>query len=72
MAYAVFLMSSIASGALFALGARAMGVEHTGILAAIGIIGACLQMLVLILWYLHVTRPNQPVAPERIDPESGE
>jgi hypothetical protein len=53
--YAVFLFSAVVSGGLFALFARASGVDHTGILVAIAIIGGGLQMAMLIGWYLYHT-----------------
>ena len=68
MIYAVLLMSSIVTGGLFALAARAFGLEHGGALVAIAIIGAGLQMLALILWYLHATRPNVASGEVRLDP----
>lgn len=71
MAYAVFVISSVVTGALFALAARAMGLDHGGALFAIAVIGAGLQMLILISWYLHITRPNRPPPEARIDPEGG-
>ena len=70
MIYAVFLMSSIVTGGLFALAARAFGLEHGGALVAIAIIGAGLQMLALILWYLHATRPNAEPAKARLEPST--
>jgi hypothetical protein len=53
--YVVFVFSAVVSGALFALFARASGVEHAGILVAIAIIGGGLQMAMLIVWYLYHT-----------------
>lgn len=54
MIYAAFFASAAATAALFALAARVMfGIEHTGMLIAIGIIGAGLQMVVLLVWYMR-------------------
>ena len=54
MIYAAFFISALVTAALFALAARAMfGVEHTGILIALGIIGGGLQMIVLLVWYMR-------------------
>ena len=40
MIYAAFFASAVATAALFALAARVIfGIEHTGLLIAIGIIG---------------------------------
>ena len=70
MIYAVFLMSSIVTGGLFALAARALGLEHGGALVAVAIIGAGLQMLAMILWYLHATRQNADQAKARLEPSA--
>lgn len=52
----VALVSACVTGGLLALGALTLGVQHQGILAAIGVIGGGLQMLILIVWYLRSTR----------------
>lgn len=68
MVYFVFFLSSLATGTLFALAARLWGIDHNGILIGLAVIGAGLQMLALIGWYLYHTRPSQPLVPERVDP----
>lgn len=60
--YLVAIVASLVTGALFAFAARVSGVEHNGILVAVTIIGAGVQMLVLIGWYLHFTRAKPGVA----------
>ncbi len=59
--YFVFALACLTAGGLFALAARVMGVEHEGILVAVAVIGAGLQALVLLGWYLHFTRPRPQV-----------
>ena len=60
MIYVVAAISAVATGALFALAAALIaGIWHTGILLAIGVIGAALQVGALCLWYLYVTRPAE-------------
>ncbi len=58
MVYVFAVISAIVSGALFALAARVFGVEQVGILFAIGGIGGGLQLIFLITWFLHHTRPE--------------
>lgn len=71
MVYAVFLFSAVVSGGLFALFARASGVEHVGILVAIAIIGGGLQMAMLIGWYLyHTASAAKGVTPKQ-EPGAG-
>jgi hypothetical protein len=63
--YAAFFASALATAALFALAARIMfGIEHTGILAALGIIGGGLQMIILMLWYLRHMRAAAKSTPD--------
>lgn len=40
------------TGALFALVARTQGVDHPGLLLAIGVIAAGVQIIGLIVWFL--------------------
>jgi hypothetical protein len=55
--YAAFFASALVTAALFGLAARVMfGIEHTGLLIAIGIIGGGIQMIVLMVWYLRQMR----------------
>jgi hypothetical protein len=55
--YAVFIASALVTAGLFALAARMMfGIEHAGILVALGIIGAGLQTIAMLLWYLRFIR----------------
>lgn len=69
MIYLMFFLSAAVTGALFAFGARVQGIEHSGALFAIGIIGAGVQMLILIIWYLHHTRARDFTSSQRQDPE---
>jgi hypothetical protein len=55
MIITAFLASAAVTGFLLALFARTQGVDHNGILIALGIVGAGIQMAVLITWYLHHT-----------------
>jgi hypothetical protein len=58
--YAIALISAVFTGGLFALGSRLMlGIEHNGILAAIGVMGAGLQTIMLMAWYLFSTRSRE-------------
>jgi hypothetical protein len=68
LVYAVFVFSAVVSGGLFALFARASGVEHVGILVAIAIIGGGLQMAMLIGWYLHHTASAAKAAKSEQEP----
>ena len=63
MIHVIALLSSGVTGALFALAARVLGIEHTGVLVAIGIIGAGLQAILLIAWYLLHTRERKDAPP---------
>ena len=63
MVHAIALITSVVTGALFALGARLLGIEHTGILVAIGIIAAGLQAILVIGWYLLYTRQPREARP---------
>ena len=57
MIYVAFFASALVTAALFALAARVMfGIEHVGLLIAIGIIGGGIQMIVLMVWYLRQVR----------------
>lgn len=67
MAYILALMSAAATGSIFALGALALGIDHRGVLFAIAIIGAGLQTIALMLWYLHYTS-DRPVTPPVQEP----
>ena len=51
-----FIASAAVTGVLIAVLARTLGVEHMGILIAIGVIAGGIQMLVLMVSYLHHTR----------------
>lgn len=56
MVYLFAALSAVVTGSLFALGVRVVfGIEHAGILFAMGVIGGGLQTAALILWYLHHT-----------------
>jgi hypothetical protein len=68
--YVIGVIAAVVTGGLFALGSRLMlGIEHTGILAAIGVMGAGLQTIVLMAWYLFSTRPREsPVLAEPLAP----
>lgn len=59
MGYAIAVAASLLSGALYALAARILGVQHAGILAAIAVIGGGVQAIMLIVWYLLHTRPRR-------------
>jgi hypothetical protein len=69
MIYFVAFVSAIVTGALFSTAAYAMGIHHTGILIAIGIIGGGLQWIILISWYLYHTRRRARMA-ARTEPTS--
>jgi hypothetical protein len=57
--YVTAVISAVVTGGLFAMAARlTMGIEHTGILVAIGVMGAGLQTIMLMAWYLFHTRPR--------------
>jgi hypothetical protein len=64
MAYLVAFVSAAVSGALFALLARLAGIEHTGVLLAIAVIGGGLQLIFLIAWFLHHSRPDTDLPPQ--------
>ena len=64
MAYLVAFISAIASGAIFAIAARLLGVHGTAVLLGIAVIGGGLQLIFLIAWFLHHTRPDRPVPVE--------
>jgi hypothetical protein len=61
-----FFLSALATGLLFALGARTQGIDHDGVLFAIGVIGAGLQMVLIMVWYLRHTSEKAQRA--RIEP----
>ena len=63
MTYLVALVSAAVTGGLMALLFRLLtGIEHSGILLAVGIIGAGLQTTLLMLWYLRdINRPPRPM-----------
>jgi hypothetical protein len=63
--YVAAFASAIVTGALFALMARLVGVEHHRILIAITVIGGGLQLILLIVWFLYHTK-----AEARTDNES--
>jgi hypothetical protein len=68
MIYVVATLSALATGGLLALLFRVTtGIEHQGILFAIGILGGAIQWLLLIGWYLYHTRIKQ-APPERVEP----
>jgi hypothetical protein len=70
MVYFVAALSAVATGGLLALMVRVMaGIEHAGILFAVGILGGAIQWLVLMGWYLHHTRAK-PAPSERIEPDT--
>ena len=60
MTYFFAAVSAIVTAGLFAVAARVLGVEQNGILVAIGVIGAGLQLMFLVLWYLFHTRTGNP------------
>lgn len=51
MVIVLAILAAAITGGLFALMARTQGVDHTGILVAIAVIGGGLQMLALVVWY---------------------
>ncbi len=60
----LWLIAAIASfviGGLFAFAGRVLGIEEPTVLGALALIGAGIQALVLIGWYLHFTRPRPPL-----------
>ena len=70
-----FVASAAVTGALLALLARTQGIDHTGILVAIGIIGAGVQMGLTLAFYLRhtsaqVARRNAEPLPEMQEPNS--
>jgi hypothetical protein len=68
MVYVVAVISAAVTGALFALGFRtASGIDHPGILFAVGIMGAGLQTALLLGWYLHYLR-GRAAREERTEP----
>lgn len=73
MLVAVAVLAAATTGALVALLAFVSGVGHTGILAAIAVIAACLQMLLLMLWYLRATSKSYAatVSDARTEPRAG-
>lgn len=50
-----FIASAVITGLLLALAARSLGIQLTGVLVGIGIIGGGIQMLVLMIGYLRYT-----------------
>jgi hypothetical protein len=56
--YLLALVSAVVTGGLSATAARMMGIEHSGLLVAIGVIGGGAQLICLMAWYLFHTRPN--------------
>lgn len=56
------LLASLVTGGLVALGAFTLGVEHYGMLAAIGLMGGGLQLLALIACFLYATRARSTQA----------
>jgi hypothetical protein len=54
--YLAAFASAIVTGGLFALMARLAGIEHHGMLLAVSVIGAGLQLILLILWFLFHTK----------------
>lgn len=71
----LYLAAAIASfiiGGLFAFFGRAIGIKDPSVLVAIALIGAGLQAVVLILWYLHLTRPKPTVQHWFAKPNAGE
>ncbi len=72
MVYVTFIASALATAVLFAVAARVMmGIEHTGILVAIGVMGGCLHIFVLIAWYLYRTRDIGAVDPAERASDTG-
>ena len=51
----VFVISAAVTGGLLALLARTQGIQHDGILFAIGVMGAGIQMVIILGAYLHHT-----------------
>jgi hypothetical protein len=52
-------VSAIVTGGLFVVAARMFGIEQNGILIACAIIGAGMQVVLLMVWYLLRTRPGK-------------
>jgi uncharacterized membrane protein (UPF0136 family) len=67
MAYLVAFVSAVASGVIFAIAARVLGVHGTAVLLGIAVIGGGLQLIFLIAWFLHHTRPDKPIPVDRDD-----
>lgn len=65
--YLMFVIAAAVTGGLVALAARTQGIEHEGILGAIGVIAGGIQMLILIGWYLHHTREQPTVTTSPVD-----
>jgi hypothetical protein len=56
--YLLALVSAVLTGGLSATVARMMGIQHSGLLVAIGVIGGGAQLIGLMAWYLFHTRPD--------------
>ena len=63
MGQLIATIAAFITGGLFATGARWLGIENQSVIFAIGLIGAGLQSLILILVYLYRTRPRPPKVP---------
>ncbi|HWH39558.1 MAG TPA: hypothetical protein VNU21_06935 [Usitatibacter sp.] len=61
MAYLVAFISAVASGLVFAVAARLLGVHSTAVLLGVAVIGGGLQLIFLIAWFLHHMRPDTPI-----------
>ena len=60
MAFIGLFASSLATGAIFAIGTRLYGINHIGIIMGMAGIGIGLHMLVVILWYIATKRSAKP------------
>ena len=73
------LAAACVTGALFALVARTQGIHHPGLLFAIGVIAAGVQLLVLIAWFLaddkrrwRAYQESRRVSDQDAEPRPGE
>ena len=63
MGQLIATIAAFITGGLAATGARWLGIENQSVIFAIGLIGAGIQSLILILVYLYRTRPRPTKEP---------
>jgi hypothetical protein len=54
--YFFAVVSAVVTGGLCAVAAQVLGVRHTGVVVAIGVIAGGAELLALVCWYLYRTR----------------